>query len=252
MIPATTIAAMAAVLLLTVILPVGGMLFLRRRGGSWKTFFVGAGTFVLFALILEPVLHNLVLRTGVGAAIQENILLYGLYGGLAAGLFEETGRFLAFRFVLRSRHERITALAYGIGHGGIEAVMLVGLTMLANLVLAFTAGTAALPPEAAAAMEVLASTPASMFLWSGVERASAVALHVSLSVLVFSSLRTGRLWLFPAAILLHGAVNFAAVVSNACLPVAATEGLVLLLTAAAAAWAAGVYKNLPAEKPENT
>ena len=67
---------------------------------------------MLFALILEPVLHNLVLGSAAGAAIQENILLYGLYGGLAAGVFEETGRLMAFRFVLKKQGKRITALSF--------------------------------------------------------------------------------------------------------------------------------------------
>ena len=213
---------------------------------TWGAFLVGAGTFLLFALVLEPVLHRLVLGSGIGPAIQGNIWLYGLYGGLAAGLFEETGRLLAFRFVLKNHPGRITALSYGIGHGGVEALLLVGLTMVSNLILGLShaAGTP-LPEEAAAAAEAILSTPASLFLWSGLERLSAMALHMSLSVLVFASVRTGKRWLFPAAIGVHAAVNFAAVVSNAHLPVAATEAIVLLLTVLAALWAARIYQNLP-------
>lgn len=239
------IAAMGLVLLLTVAVPLGGMLFLHRRGGRWRAFLVGAGTFVLFALVLEPILHNLILGSGAGAAIQGNIWLYGLYGGLMAGLFEETGRFLAFRYALRNVPGRVTSLSYGIGHGGIEALMLVGLTMIANLSLgfAYTSG-AELSAEMAAMAETLVSTPAAMFLWAGFERLTAMALHVSLSVLVCAAVRTGRRRLFPTAILLHAAVDFVAVVSGAYFPVAVTEVLVLLVTALAAAWAAGVYRKL--------
>ena len=240
------VAAMVSVLLLTIALPVGIMVFLHRRGGTWRSFLTGAGAFVLFALILEPILHGLVLRSGAGAAIQGNIWLYGLYGGLAAGLFEETGRLLAFRSVLRKEQGRIAALSYGIGHGGIEAFLLVGLTMASNLVLGLSyASGAPLPQEAAAVAETLLATPASLFLWSGLERLSAMALHLALSVLVFASVRTGKRWLFPAAILMHAAVNFAAVAANARLPIAATEALVLLLTALAALWAARIYRHLP-------
>ena len=83
-----------------------------------------------------------------------------------------------------------------------------------------------------------------MFLWGGLERLSAMALHMALSVLVFASVRTGRRLLFPAAIAVHAGVNFAAVVANAHLPIAATEAIVLLLTALACLWAAQIYKNL--------
>jgi uncharacterized membrane protein YhfC len=71
-----------------------------------------------------------------------------------------------------------------------------------------------------------------------------MALHMALSVLVFASLRTGRRLLFPAAIAVHAGVNFIAVVANAHLPIAATEAVVLLLTALACLWAAQIYKNL--------
>ena len=243
-------AMMIAVMLLTLVVPLGVMLFLRRRGGAWSEFWIGAGTFVIFAMILEQILHTLVLRSGLGAVIQGNIWLYGLYGGLAAGIFEETGRFLAFRFVLKGR-KKVTALSYGIGHGGMEAFLIVGLTMVSNLILGlmYTSG-GTLPPELAGPVETLLSTPPSSFLWSGFERLTAMALHMALSVLVFASVRTRRRWLFPAAILIHAAVDFAAVTANAHLPVAATECLVFLLTLLAAAWAARIYKNFT-ESAEN-
>ena len=243
--PAATIIILAAIALMTLLLPLGVMLALRRRGGTWTAFLTGAGTFVLFAMVLEPILHNLILRSPAGAAIRQNILLYALYGGLAAGLFEETGRLLAFRFILNPHTARITALSYGIGHGGIEAFLVMGLSMIANLSLglAYTSG-APLPAETAAAAEIILSTPAGMFLWGGLERLSAMALHMALSVLVFASVRTGRRLLFPAAIAVHAGVNFAAVVANAHLPIAATEAVVLLLTALACLWAARIYENL--------
>ena len=178
--PAATIIVLTAIVLMTLLLPLGVMLALRRRGGTWTAFLTGAGTFVLFAMVLEPILHNLILRSPAGAAIRQNILLYALYGGLAAGLFEETGRLLAFRFILKPHTARITALSYGIGHGGIEAFGVMGLSMIANLSLglAYTSG-AALPAEAAAAAETILSTPAGMFLWGGLERLSAMALHMA-------------------------------------------------------------------------
>lgn len=240
------IAAMVFVLLLTVAVPLGVMLFLHKRGGPWKAFLVGAATFVLFALVLEQLFHSLVLPSGIGQVILGNTWLYGLYGGFAAGLFEETGRFLALRFVLKKRKDRITALSYGIGHGGIEAFLVAGLTMVSNLVLGLTyANGGTIPSEIVPSVEALLTTPATMFLWAGFERISAMILHMALSVLVFASIRTEKHWLFPAAILLHAAVDFLAVVSNAYLPVAATEALVLLATLFIADWALVVYKKLP-------
>lgn len=240
------------VLLLTIAVPLGVMIFLHRQGGSWMSFLVGALTFTVFAMGLEPIMHNLVLSSGIGQVILGNTWLYGLYGGFAAGLFEETGRFLAFRYVLKKRNDRITALSYGIGHGGIEAFLIAGLTMVSNLVLGLTyANGGTIPAEAVPAAETLLSTPAVMFLWSGAERLFAMILHVSLSVLVFAAVRTGKWKLFLAAFLIHWAADFIAVVSAAYLPTAAVEGLVLLIAIQAAVWAASVYKKLP-EFAENT
>lgn len=240
-----TVVATAAVIVLVIAAPLGIMHYLHKRGGAWTAFLIGAGTFVLFAMILEQLLHGLVLFSKVGAVIQGNIWLYGLYGGLAAGIFEETGRFLAFRFVLRSRQDRITSLAYGIGHGGIEAFLAVGLRMIYKLIMGLTyANAEALPSETAAIIETLLAIPDDLILWSGFERLTAIALHMVLSVLVFASVRTNRRWLYPVAILIHAAVNFMAVVLNAYLPIAATELLILLFTVIVALWAARVYKNL--------
>lgn len=237
---------------LTAAVPIGGMVLLARRGGRWREFLVGAGTFFLFAMVLEQLFHALILGSGLGQALRDSIWLYGLYGGLAAGVFEETGRFLAFRLALGGRRGRIAALSCGLGHGGCEAFLLLGVTYVNNLVLLFTAaGGGTLPPELAGAAEQLAAVPVSMFLWAGLERAVAMAFHMALSVLVYAAVtRPGRRWLFPAAIALHAALDFAAVTASAYLPVALTELLVAAWALAAVWLAVQVYRKLP-ENGEN-
>ena len=239
---------MGSLAALFLIAPFAGMFFLKKRGGSWLDFFTGAGIFIAFVAVLESAMHNvLLLATPLGAALQENIWLYGLYGGLAAGIFEVTGRFLAFRFVLKNHRGRMTALGYGMGHGGCEAALLLSMTYLSNLaLLAMEQSGAALPQEAQAAVSQLLSLPAANFLWAGVERISAVALHMALSVLVFAAVtQPGRRGLFFAAMLAHAAMDFLAVVCNAFFPIAVTELLVAAGAALAVWFAAGVYKKLP-------
>ena len=232
---------MVSVAALTAAVPLGLMGYLHhKKGARWFPFLTGAVFFPLFAMGLERVFHSLVLGSPLGGAISGNIWLYALYGGLAAGIFEEAGRLAAFRLVLKDRREPVTALSYGLGHGGMEAFLLVGLTMIANLSLGLAHAAGTLPPEAAEMM----------FFWAGFERMPAIILHVSNSVLVFASVWTGRRWLFPAAILTHAAVNFIAVTSASALPVAATELLVLAcsLLTALAAWR--IYRKL-AQNVEN-
>ena len=49
-----------------------------------------------------------------------------------AALFEETGRYIAFRIFLKNHTERETAVSYGLGHGGIECIIVLGLGHLQN------------------------------------------------------------------------------------------------------------------------
>lgn len=245
------IVVMAFTAILTVVLPLGLMLRYRRKGGTWSSFFTGVGVFILFALILEQLFHALVLFSPLGGTIQNTLWLYALYGGLAAGLFEETGRFVAFRFFLRKQKEPVTALAYGAGHGGVEAVLIVGLTMVNNIVLLAVANSGApLEPSMAAAVETLAATPAGMFLWSAFERVVAIILHIALSVLVFASVREAKKHgLFVAAVLIHAGVDALAVVLGGSMPVAVMELAVLAVTVLTALFAAKVYRGLKPADP---
>ena len=99
-----------------------------------STILIGAATFIVFALILESIVHNIVLKGPSGNTIMNNPLYYALYGGLMAGLFEETGRFLAMKFCLKKEPEKVmTGVAYGVGHGGAEMLLIFGLGMISTL-----------------------------------------------------------------------------------------------------------------------
>ncbi len=136
-VPALSMAFMALAALFAFATPIVLLIYYKKKGADVPPFFVGCAVFVVFALILEALVHNLVLQGSAGAKIQNNTLLYALYGGLMAGLFEETGRFLAFRTVLKKRqgNDR-NALMYGAGHGGIEAILLLGFAYISNLIMA--------------------------------------------------------------------------------------------------------------------
>ena len=239
------IAAMLTVALLTVILPVCVMLLLRRRGGKWRTFLIGALTFFLSAMVLEQLLHTAVMLSPLGETIQGNIWLYALYGGLAAGLFEETGRLAAFRFLLKKETAPVTALAYGAGHGGIEAALVVGVTMISNIALVTMVGNGAVTDPAVTEMAAaVAANPAGMFLWAGFERCTAILLHITNSVLVFAAVRQKRYLLYGLAILLHAGLNMLAVILNTVCPVAVTELLILAFAVSAAFLTRALTKNL--------
>lgn len=179
--------------------------FVKKYHVRWATILIGAATFLVFALVLESIVHQLVLNGAHGAAIRDNVWYYALYGGLMAGLFEETGRFLAMKFCLKQdpTHQR-TAVAYGIGHGGVEMLFIFGITMISNIVIAtmINGGQTDLllskvPAESQeqlqSQLQQLQDLSVGTLLIGLWERLSAVALHLGLSLLVFAAVRqSGR------------------------------------------------------------
>jgi len=178
----------------------------------------GIIAFVMFALVFEQILHSFVLRPNPDGSIgllTENPALFILYAIFAAGVFEETARFISFH-ILKRRFDGIgTGLSYGIGHGGIEAILIAGLAMVSNILMSVTinSGNAAIlgnDPAVFAQINTMINTSPALFLASGFERIIAVSVHISLSMLVWCSVKVkGKLWLYPAAILLHAVVNLA-------------------------------------------
>ena len=227
MIPVSTLISLAVAALLGFAVPVALAWWLVRRYRiRWQTVLIGAGTFIVFALLLEPILHLLVLKGPYGPAIMANTWYYALYGGMAAGLFEETGRFLAMKFLMKKESTRaLPGVAYGIGHGGVEMLIIFGITMISNLVLSvmINAGQAdtliaAAPAEAQEQLQgqfvQLEALSAGTLLIGFWERLSALVIQLGLSMMVWTAVRrSGKwFWLFPAAILLHALVDSIAVV----------------------------------------
>lgn len=254
-IPMLTIVFMAISALIGVAVPAAlYVIFRKKYKANHLPFWTGCVTFVLFAFVLERLAYTVLMKAPIWATITGNIWLYGIVGGLFAGLFEESGRYLAFKTVLhKKRGNDANALMYGAGHGGIEAIILLSVTMVVNIIfsLQYNAGIPSQLGTASAGASILA-TPAWMFLVGAVERLSAVTIHVSLSVLVwFAAKNNKRFWLYPLAILLHLVVDAAAgILSGLGANVWIIEGAVYGIAAALVVIAILVWKrNHAAEQP---
>ena len=204
------------------------LVFRKKYRADILPFFVGCAVFLLFASLIEHTINRYILLSDAGTVLQSSVWLYSAFFGLMAGLFEETGRFVAFQTVLKKKlGNDSNALMYGAGHGGVEVFYLLVTSMVTNLYFAFmlnsgrgdalTAGVTdpATLQTIRATLTTLSSIPSTMYLVSIVERISAVALHISLSVLVWFAVkeRGKKLWYFPLAILLHALVDAAAVIT---------------------------------------
>lgn len=250
-----TMAVLVLNMLLGIGIPVGLCIFLRKKFKcSLAAFFVGCGVMLLFALVLEQIVHGIVLFSPAGKVIRGNLWLYALYGGLMAGLFEETGRFLAMKLILKKQRENpCNALMYGAGHGGFEVFYILCFGMLNNLIysLMINFGKAEVllqgldPANQEAlrgAFESLATASPLLFLAAPVERLAAVILQLSLSVLVWKAVE-GKIGWYLLAIALHFAVDAAAVlISGYGVPIWGIEGIVWLMALLCALLARRVYR----------
>lgn len=254
-VPTTTILAMIFTLLISMAVPLFACVWAKKRfkeAVSLNSLVIGAAAFFIFAMVLERVLHSVVFVLA-GTVIQENIWLYAIYGGLAAGVFEETGRFVAMKFFMKRNLSRENSLMYGIGHGGIESIMLVGMTYVSNLVVAFTINGGGLTKVLATMDEAtkeatiqglapLWEMPAIQFAAAGVERVCAFALQIALSYLVYTAVRYGKKQFYLLAILLHAAVNAIAVLLVQVLPVLAVEAVLIVMVALIAVFVRKMYQ----------
>ena len=192
---------------------------------------IGAAAFMLFALTLEkPIQNVLAFPTAMGLPehdvsrfLNSNPILLSLVAGLFPGVFEETGRLIAFKTVMRNRKNREASISYGIGHGGFEVILILGLTYVEYIIYAVMINNGSfdtlIQQVAAQAPDQLASVEAIVDLLAGfsfadlgiafVERIFAVLFHIGASTLVFYACRDKkRFWLYPLAIILHTGIDF--------------------------------------------
>ena len=200
-------------LICTVLIPTGLLVWWKKRTGTrlW-CFGAGAVCFCIFVLVLERMLHAVCIMgdNSISRTIMSSSVLYTLYAALAAGIFEETGRLFAYRILLRKERAKACAVAYGIGHGGTEVLLLVSVNYL--ILLLAQAGVSFRPESVMG--QLRSAADAVTLAGAGValiERISAMMVHTGLSMIMFVAARQkGKLWLYPAAVLLHALTDLPA------------------------------------------
>lgn len=200
-----------------VIFPLAAAWFVSRRlNVSLRYFVYGAVIFLIFRLIIRvPIVLAIqgVLATKLQASRQ---LLFGWLAALAltAGLAEEIGRYVGYRWLFYEEKTRSRAVMYGLGHGGLESMVLVaGLTLLGliDLLASSAVDLAALTDKqrelAHQQLAAVAAQPDWLPLVGAWERLWTLPVHVALSVMVVQVSRSGQIWWLWLAIATHTLVN---------------------------------------------
>lgn len=222
---------------LMILIPVIVAIAIRRRTTApWRFFFMGAVTFILSQVLHIP-FNVLVQRSGLlpgDTATTLNLIITAIFLGLSAGVFEETARYLTYRFWARDARSWSRGLMLGAGHGGSEAIILGALGAINTFALIAAANSEAilntLPPEQQQlitdALAQIVDVPAATLLLGAVERLFAVTAHLAMSLLVLQVfLRRNIGWLF-LSIAFHTGLNMVAVIAASRLSPFATEGLI--------------------------
>ncbi|HEX9039024.1 MAG TPA: YhfC family glutamic-type intramembrane protease [Ktedonobacterales bacterium] len=211
--------ASIAAVALEILLPIVLILIARGRlKVGWRYAGYGALIFFLFQIVTRLPLIQFAqyLLLPTLRASQAALYAFLFVASLTAGLFEEVGRYVGYRWLMR-REEKTWAKAvlYGLGHGGLESALLIGglgLVTLLNVYLIVSTKGLIVPAaqRAAAAQQIaaIAAQPAWLSLLSAWERVCGITIHVALSVVVLQVFRRNSLnWLW-LAIGLHTLVDF--------------------------------------------
>lgn len=149
--------------------------------------------------ILAFVVSQILLRLPLMEYIGQNSLAYSMLSstqpvlfaiiiGLSAGVFEELARFIAMRFLMKQRDWQ-SGFLFGLGHGGIEAVLFVGISFVSLL------------------FSPLLIVSSDMYFIAGIERFFAMILHIGLSIIVLQAIVKRKFIYVVLAIMIHGMVD---------------------------------------------
>ena len=206
--------------------------FTRKFALPWKLVLAGALTFIASQVLHIPLVFGMNTFLQTLPLLANAILL-----GVLAGIFEETARYILFKFILKNTRSWKEGFLVGLGHGGIEAALLgllaaVGFVTMIGYRSIDLSTVPSIPADQLelARQQVAAywSAPWYMALMGFVERVFAICLHVSLSVMVLYAIVYGKPVWFWLALLWHAFVDAVAVYVGQQVGILAVEGIVAI------------------------
>ena len=238
----SAIPSLVITVILMVLIPVSFLIYWRKNHKQQTNFswvIAGAVGFIVSARILELGVHMLciVMDNPVSRFINSNTVAYVLYGITMAGVFEECGRYIVMKYIMKKNRTRENSIMYGIGHGGIEilAVLLPSIITFLAVAVLFSSGnienalsTLNITEKTAGAafpsVQAAASFDYAMMAMNVIERLLAMFLHIGLSVIVYYCVVDDKKIFLPLAIILHMLTDtFAALYQRSVVPLWTVE-----------------------------
>lgn len=216
----------------------------------------GVLVFIFFAKLLETIPYAIFVGydNPVSRFIRSNELIYAVYQGFMAAIFEEAGRFLVFRYFITGEKfdNRQTAITYGIGHGGAECMVVLGWTYLQYYMSGIMLNNQTTRKEMSARVleemtEQFSDFTSLSLILNGVAQIAFFAMQIGLSIIVYQGVRNVALRkrLLGYAMGLH----LISYLPNGCyhagwLPQPVALALIILVTLVTLFLAGGIYRKM--------
>ena len=259
----SSIPSLIITVILMIVIPLVFFVWWRRKYKeqtriSWLI--AGAAGFIVSARVLELGVHYfcIVADNPVSRFINGNTVAFVLYGIVMAGIFEECGRHIVLKYIMKKNHTRENAVLYGIGHSGIEILAVILPSMIMYLVVAvlFSSGDTEsalkalnITEETAAAalpsVQAAASYGYALAVMNVIERLFAMLVHIGLTVIVYYGVRNAKKICLPIAVILHMLVDtFPALYQRGIVPLWTVEVWASLWAAVIVFIAVKLYRRL--------
>ncbi len=254
LVPAASLAGIYFTLALCVLLPFALCYIIwRRTKAKVSSYFIAWLIFLIFVLGLEQLVHTIVLKTSFGTAIQQNLGMYAFYGGFTAALFEEVGRFLAMKYIMKNRLDKYNALMFGAGYSGFEALVVTAMTYVNNITVSMMIQngtfeqllqdmTVEQQQETISSLSGLWTMAPYQFFMGGVERIFAIIVQISLSIIVYKAVKDNKPTFFITAFLIHLVVDFVSIVVGSTFPIIVAELVIGVISVVIGIYARKIYR----------
>jgi uncharacterized membrane protein YhfC len=206
-----------------IVLPIVLAFYVTRKFSlPWKLIFAGGLTFIVSQIFHIPFLYGLtaMFTSGILPSVPYAwaTLFNAVVLGLLAGIFEETARWILFKFILKDARTWEQGVVVGTGYGGTEAIIIgiLTLTTVVNMIVLRNADIAAMvPPELLEMTKQKVaefwSAPVYMAILGLVERAFTICIQIALTIMVLYSVAFRKPVWFWIALLWHAIVDALAV-----------------------------------------
>ena len=210
-VPVASIIGMAVTFIIALAAAVAAFYYgWKKLHGRLSSFAYGAIVYYVVSKLLEPVVSATIIGF-TGSAMTGSILAFAIMAALVAAVFEEGGKYLAMKTLIRDITEE-DAFLYGAGAGVLEALLLTVFPQVGYILNSVLINSGIMDeslklleePELTSTYSALVplwETPSANFCVAGFERVIMIVMCISLSLMIYYYLKEGerRMLLFPFA-----------------------------------------------------